>query len=132
MGDDWGGYRLEPGAWEFWQHRHNRLHDRFRYERTDGGWRTERLGALEHRLELHHLLQPRQLAGDAPAHAAPDQRARHGEHEARQRVLRAGVTVWRTRVPPTSADSSSVLSNGNGPATDRTTCRRGRRRSAIS
>jgi pyridoxamine 5'-phosphate oxidase len=44
VGDDWGGYRLEPRAWEFWQHRPNRLHDRFRYERADGGWRAERLG----------------------------------------------------------------------------------------
>jgi pyridoxamine 5'-phosphate oxidase len=41
---DWGGYRLEPRAWEFWQHRPNRLHDRFRYERTDGTWQVERLG----------------------------------------------------------------------------------------
>jgi pyridoxamine 5'-phosphate oxidase len=43
--EDWGGYRLEPKAWEFWQHRPNRLHDRFRYlPGTDGGWRIERLG----------------------------------------------------------------------------------------
>lgn len=42
--EDWGGYRLEPLAWEFWQHRPNRLHDRFRYERSDGTWRAERLG----------------------------------------------------------------------------------------
>jgi pyridoxamine 5'-phosphate oxidase len=42
--DDWGGYRLLPEAWEFWQHRDNRLHDRFRYLRHDGGWRIERLG----------------------------------------------------------------------------------------
>jgi pyridoxamine 5'-phosphate oxidase len=42
--EDWGGYRLAPRAWEFWQHRPNRLHDRFRYERSDGAWRAERLG----------------------------------------------------------------------------------------
>jgi pyridoxamine 5'-phosphate oxidase len=42
--EDWGGYRVEPRAWEFWQHRPNRLHDRFRYERSDGVWRAERLG----------------------------------------------------------------------------------------
>jgi len=42
--DDWGGYRVEPVAWEFWQHRDNRLHDRHRYERADdGAWRVERL-----------------------------------------------------------------------------------------
>jgi pyridoxamine 5'-phosphate oxidase len=40
---DWGGYRVEPEAWEFWQHRDNRLHDRQRYERTADGWRVERL-----------------------------------------------------------------------------------------
>lgn len=40
----WGGYLLVPAAWEFWQHRANRLHDRFRYElETAGGWRIERL-----------------------------------------------------------------------------------------
>jgi pyridoxamine 5'-phosphate oxidase len=42
--EDWGGYRLAPQAWEFWQHRPNRLHDRFRYLPDDGGWRVERLG----------------------------------------------------------------------------------------
>jgi pyridoxamine 5'-phosphate oxidase len=42
--EDWGGYRLSPEAWEFWQHRPNRLHDRFRYLPEDGGWRMERLG----------------------------------------------------------------------------------------
>jgi pyridoxamine 5'-phosphate oxidase len=44
VSDDWGGYRLEPHAWEFWEHRPNRLHDRFRYERRAGAWRSERLG----------------------------------------------------------------------------------------
>jgi pyridoxamine 5'-phosphate oxidase len=40
----WGGFVLEPAAWEFWQHRASRLHDRFRYERGPaGGWRIERL-----------------------------------------------------------------------------------------
>jgi pyridoxamine 5'-phosphate oxidase len=44
VGEDWGGYRVEPAAWEFWQHRDDRLHDRVRYERVgDGGWRAERL-----------------------------------------------------------------------------------------
>jgi pyridoxamine 5'-phosphate oxidase len=42
--DDWGGYRLAPEAWEFWQHRDNRLHDRFRYLPDGAGWRIERLG----------------------------------------------------------------------------------------
>jgi pyridoxamine 5'-phosphate oxidase len=41
---EWGGYRVTPDAWEFWQHRDNRLHDRFRYLPQDGGWRIERLG----------------------------------------------------------------------------------------
>jgi pyridoxamine 5'-phosphate oxidase len=40
----WGGYLVVPVAWEFWQHRDARLHDRFRYERErPGGWRIERL-----------------------------------------------------------------------------------------
>jgi pyridoxamine 5'-phosphate oxidase len=45
LGDDWGGYRLRPEAWEFWQHRPDRLHDRFRYEPAESGeWRIDRLG----------------------------------------------------------------------------------------
>ena len=40
----WGGFLLAPAAWEFWQHRDSRLHDRFRYEREQSGkWRIERL-----------------------------------------------------------------------------------------
>jgi pyridoxamine 5'-phosphate oxidase len=43
VSDDWGGYRLEPNAWEFWEHRPNRLHDRLRYERSEGAWRAARI-----------------------------------------------------------------------------------------
>ncbi len=39
----WGGFRLVPDAYEFWQHGEHRLHDRLRYERTEGGWLRERL-----------------------------------------------------------------------------------------
>ena len=41
--DSWGGYRLVPEEWEFWQHRADRLHDRFRYRRSAGAWTVERL-----------------------------------------------------------------------------------------
>ena len=40
----WGGFRLVPETFEFWQHREDRLHDRLRYTRCpDGRWRLERL-----------------------------------------------------------------------------------------
>ncbi|MGF1546052.1 MAG: pyridoxamine 5'-phosphate oxidase [Thiotrichales bacterium] len=39
----WGGYRLEPRRFEFWQGRPNRLHDRFRYRLVDAVWEIERL-----------------------------------------------------------------------------------------
>ena len=39
----WGGYRLKPEAWEFWQGRRSRLHDRLRYRPVDDGWVRERL-----------------------------------------------------------------------------------------
>lgn len=40
----WGGYRLKPDGWQFWQGRKSRLHDRLRYT-PDGrqGWLRERL-----------------------------------------------------------------------------------------
>jgi pyridoxamine 5'-phosphate oxidase len=41
--EGWGGYRLRPELWEFWQHRVDRLHDRFRYRPADAGWIVERL-----------------------------------------------------------------------------------------
>ncbi|MEJ8846175.1 pyridoxamine 5'-phosphate oxidase [Variovorax rhizosphaerae] len=39
----WGGYRLVPDRWEFWQGRASRLHDRLRYRLQDGAWLRERL-----------------------------------------------------------------------------------------
>ena len=40
----WGGYRLVPEQWEFWQGRKSRLHDRLRYTpAADGAWHRERL-----------------------------------------------------------------------------------------
>ena len=39
----WGGYRLTPDRFEFWQGRPSRLHDRLRYRLQDGAWIKERL-----------------------------------------------------------------------------------------
>ena len=39
----WGGYRLIPDRWEFWQGRKSRLHDRLTYRLEQGQWKRERL-----------------------------------------------------------------------------------------
>lgn len=39
----WGGYRLLPNIFEFWQGREMRLHDRIKYEKVENGWRILRL-----------------------------------------------------------------------------------------
>lgn len=40
----WGGYRVVPDSFEFWQGRESRLHDRFLYSLQEGGrWKIERL-----------------------------------------------------------------------------------------
>lgn len=42
--ENWGGFRLVPHTFEFWQHREDRLHDRLRYSaQAAGRWRRERL-----------------------------------------------------------------------------------------
>ncbi len=41
--EHWGGYRVIPSEFEFWQGRENRLHDRVRYTRMRDAWRIERL-----------------------------------------------------------------------------------------
>ena len=39
----WGGYLVVPAEYEFWQHREDRLHDRFRYRREGAAWVIDRL-----------------------------------------------------------------------------------------
>jgi pyridoxamine 5'-phosphate oxidase len=41
--EGWGGFRLAPVEYEFWQHRDDRLHDRLRYRRDGEAWVIERL-----------------------------------------------------------------------------------------
>jgi pyridoxamine 5'-phosphate oxidase len=41
--ETWGGYRIRPIRFEFWQGGPNRLHDRFEYRLGEGGWHIQRL-----------------------------------------------------------------------------------------
>jgi pyridoxamine 5'-phosphate oxidase len=41
--EHWGGYRVVPDGYEFWQHHDDRAHDRLRYRLTGGAWTIERL-----------------------------------------------------------------------------------------
>jgi pyridoxamine 5'-phosphate oxidase len=41
--ESWGGFRLRPESYEFWQGHDDRLHDRLRYTRTGEGWTIDRL-----------------------------------------------------------------------------------------
>lgn len=41
--DFWGGYRIVPDAFEFWQGRESRLHDRIAYKKSENGWTIARL-----------------------------------------------------------------------------------------
>jgi len=41
--DFWGGYKIYPHRFEFWQGRQNRLHDRFCYRKEGKNWEIERL-----------------------------------------------------------------------------------------
>lgn len=40
---DWGGYRIKPDWFEFWQEGKHRLHDRISYEKSGSGWLIRRL-----------------------------------------------------------------------------------------
>ena len=39
----WGGYKVRPITIEFWQGKRDRLHDRFRFQKTQDTWSVDRL-----------------------------------------------------------------------------------------
>jgi len=41
--EHWGGFRVTPTEFEFWQGRRSRLHDRIRYTRSDDRWNIDRI-----------------------------------------------------------------------------------------
>jgi len=41
--EGWGGFRIVPETFEFWQGGHDRLHDRFFYSKGEEGWKISRL-----------------------------------------------------------------------------------------
>lgn len=43
ISEGWGGFRVTPESYEFWQHRDDRLHDRLLYTRRGGEWALSRL-----------------------------------------------------------------------------------------
>ena len=58
--DQWGGYRVAPQSFEFWQGRPNRLHDRFKYTlQSDGSWTIARLMPLPNAALIGVHLQTR-------------------------------------------------------------------------
>ena len=43
MPENWGGYKLIPSKFEFWQGRQDRMHDRICYEKINDEWKIYRL-----------------------------------------------------------------------------------------
>ena len=69
----WGGYRLVPAAWEFWQGRKSRLHDRLRYAlQADGAWVHHR-GPADGKGKLHvRMPDEHEIGIDARQSVRPD------------------------------------------------------------